>query len=261
MAKTMNNSRKALTLLADLFFLWVLFHYGLGGYETAVLVFGAFGPLSWLLLGGVVFLLLFRSDYRTDVPLFLSGWLLGYWGEWWGTTRGVWWYWNEATPPDYLPPLWGLGLLTVYRLSQLILPLLPKELPRWQRWILGSGFVILPALMLGRSFHLLAPLDWRTWIDFHFIAGLVVAAGLILWRFELRQDFLIYLSGTLLGGLYEYLGTSMGEWTYITGETPPLWIAPLWGLAAVAMFRQAVLMREFVGRGWGKIKSCQKFPF
>ncbi|MCL4395146.1 MAG: hypothetical protein M1482_10160 [Chloroflexi bacterium] len=38
-----------------------------------------------------------------------------------------------------------------------------------------------------------------------------------------------------MGGTYEWLGTSMREWTYITHEVPPLWIIPLWGLACVAM--------------------------
>ena len=83
---------RILTLVADLFFLWVLWHYGLGGYETTVILLSAYQPLSWLLLAGVISLLLYRSDYRMDLPLFLAGFLLGYWGEWWGTTRGLTWW-------------------------------------------------------------------------------------------------------------------------------------------------------------------------
>lgn len=251
----MGDTQRIPNLLVKGFFLWTLWHYGLGGYETAVMLLTLYQPLSWLLLGGVVCLLLYQSDYRTDVPLFIAGWLLGYWGEWWGTTRGVWWYWNGAAPPDYLPPLWGLGLLTVYRLSQLLLRWFPKELPRGLRWVMGSCFVLLPLILLGRSWSLLGALGWRGWLDGHFFAGLIVAAALIVHGFDLRRDFLIYLSGTLLGGLYEYLGTTLGEWTYISGENPPLWIAPLWGLASVAMVSLSFVIGNFLRKGWGRIRA------
>lgn len=227
-----------LTVLADVFLVWVLVHYGMGGWANGVqllLYYGRQSPLPWLLLGLVLFLLLYRSDYRSDLLLFAGGWLLGYWGEWWGTTRGVWTYWNHATPPDYLPPLWGLGVITVYRLGLLLAKLLPERLPTWSRWALGSSFVILPPLAALLRLPWLAQVDWRGRLDEHFVAGLLTASVLALYRFDLRRDFPIYLCGMLLGGLYEYLGTVSGEWTYITGEIPPLWIVPLWGMAAVAM--------------------------
>jgi len=53
----------------------------------------------------------------------------------------------------------------------------------------------------------------------------------------------------LLGGLYEYLGTTFGEWTYLTGEQPPLWIVPLWGIACVAMHNLADLLRWVIEKG------------
>ena len=236
--------RLLLTLLTDLFLLWVLFHYGLGGWESAVYLLTRLGLLPWFILGAVIFLLLYRSDYRTDASLFLAGLALGYWGEWWGTTRGVWHYWNAATPPDYLPPLWGIGLLTVYRLGGFLQPLLRRELPRWAwRW-LASSFILLPLAAFAWSWPRLVGVDWRGRLDIHFAAGLVVGAVLILVRFDLRRDFPLYLCGLLLGGVYEYLGTSSGEWTYITGEIPPLWIAPLWGLAAVAMAKLAIWLSQ-----------------
>jgi hypothetical protein len=239
-----NSVAPLLTLLSDLFFLWVLFYFGLGGWEGAVFLLTRFGVLPWAILAGVLFLLLYRSDFRTDLPLFAAGFALGYWGEWWGTTRGVWAYWNSAAPPDYLPPLWGIGLLTVYRLSLFLSPWLKRGLPRGVDGALKASFVVLPLLALARSWPLLAVVDWRARLDAHFFAGLVVAAVLILYRFDLRQAFPLYLCGTLLGGVYEYLGTAWGEWAYITGEVPPLWIAPLWGLAAVAMVKLALGVRS-----------------
>lgn len=228
-----------LTILADVFFLWVLVHYAMGGLAGGWWLLTHNGWLPPLLLAGVLSLLFYRSDAATDLPLFAAGWLLGYWGEWWGTTRGVWTYWNSATPPDYLPPLWGIGVLTVYRLSRLLLDRLPDPLSPRARWVAASALILLPVLTLVRSLPLFLQVDWRGRLDGHFIAGLLAATLLIAWRFDLRQTFAVYLCGLLLGGLYEYLGTSSGEWQYITGEIPPLWIAPLWGLAAAAMLHLA----------------------
>ena len=208
-----------------------------------------------MLLAGVIFLLVYASNYRIDLPLFFSGFLLGYWGEWWGTTRGIWWYWNAATPPDYLPPLWGLGLLTVYHLSKLLLPLMQNDLPRLFRWGMIGSFFLLPMISLAYSWYKLMLVDWAGRLDFHFAAGLVVALILIVYRFDLRRDFLIYFSGTILGFLYEFLGTSIGEWAYITAEEPPIWIAPLWGLAAVAMVSLAEIITRSMEFGWSRIRK------
>ena len=233
-----------LTILADLGLAWVLVHYGMGGLENGLLMLRAVGPWAWALLGMVLFLLLYRSDYRTDGLLFAAGLALGYWGEWWGTTRGVWTYWNGATPPDYLPPLWGLGLLTVYRLSSLLKPILERDLPKAVRWAMLGSFIVLPAAAFWLSWPALAAVDWRGRLDGHFLAGLVAAGVLLPYRFELRPAFLTYVCGMLLGGLYETLGTVSGEWTYITREVPPLWIVPLWGMATVAMTHLSLGLRD-----------------
>jgi hypothetical protein len=250
-----------LTILADLGFVWVIIHFGMGGVANAWVLLTNYGLLPWVILGLVGFLVLYRSDYRTDVALFLSGYLLGYWGEWWGTSRGVWTYWDGSTPPLYLPPLWGIGLLTVYRLSSLILPKLQPNPDRLIRWSMLASFLILPLLAFAHSWPSLVLVDWRGRLDYHFIAGILVAGVLILYRFDLRETFVFFICGTILGGTYEYLGTSWGEWRYITGEVPPLWIAPLWGFATVAMVKLARfgvrLPGLLAGFGWGKASQSQ----
>jgi hypothetical protein len=240
---------RLLTFLSDLFLLWILLHFGLGGLQGARLLLPFFGPLGWVLLALVVFLLLYRSDYRADLPLFVAGFALGYWGEWWGTTRGVWTYWNGAMPPDYLPPLWGLGLVTAYRLSGFWQGLLERPLSRWLSRCLAASFIILPIAGVLVSLPALARVDWSGRLDIHFFAGLLAGAALVLYRFDLRRAFPLYVCGMLLGGLYEYLGTSFGEWRYITGEQPPVWIVPLWGIACVAMNNLAELVRQPVKKG------------
>jgi hypothetical protein len=249
---------KMLTILADLFFAWVLLHFGMGGWGGLSVLLDDFGLMPWLLLVGVMFLLFFRSDYRTDIPLFISGLALGYWGEWWGTTREVWTYWNDATPPDYLPPLWGIGLLTVNRLSSFVEPLFDRDLPKWSRWGMATSFFVLPLVTLMASWDRLSFVDWSGRLDLHFFAGLLVAVVLIGHCFNLRRAFPLFLSGTLLGGVYEYLGTSSGEWVYITGEVPPLWIAPLWGLASVAMSQLASLGCNLFESIWMRTRSGQR---
>lgn len=235
-----NNRHYIFTALADLGFIWVLVYFGMGGLENGWLLLTSFGWWPWALFGMVLFLLLYRSDYRSDLPLFLAGLALGYWGEWWGTTRGVWTYYNGATPPDYLPPLWGLGLLTVYRLAGFLVPAVTRwGQGNWTRRLMLASFLILPATALLFSWQALATVEWRGRLDGHFLAGLLAAALLLRYRFDLPQAFAMYVCGMLLGGLYEYLGTSSGEWVYITGEIPPLWIVPLWGLATVAMMHLA----------------------
>ena len=229
------------TLLADLFFLWVIVEYGTGGWQLGLYLLTHNGIIPWLILAGVLFLLLYRSDYRTDLPIFFAAVAFGYWGEWWCTTRGLWTYWNGLTPPPYLPPLWGIGLLTVYRLHLLLIGLSKTETPASRRLKVAS-FVVLPATAFVNSWPLLAQVDWAAALDAHFCAGLLVAGVLILFRFDLNETFWLYLCGTVLGGVYEYLGTSWGEWRYVTGEVPPLWIAPLWGLASVAMVKLGALI-------------------
>ena len=257
------SKNRLLTILSDLFLLWILLHFGMGGLQGARLLLPFFGPLGWALLALVVFLLLYRSDALTDLPLFAAGFALGYWGEWWGTTRGVWTYWNGAMPPDYLPPLWGLGLVTAYRLSGFCREPLERSLERSSsRWLsrcLAASFIVLPVMGVLASLPALARVDWSGRLDLHFLAGLLAGAALVLYRFDLRRAFPLYVCGMLLGGLYETLGTSFGEWRYITGEQPPLWIVPLWGIACVAMHNLAELARRALEKG-AKVVLCKISP-
>lgn len=251
---------RLLNFLAGAAWCWVVWRYALGGWEGARYLLTAAGWLPWLLLALVLFLVLARSDYRQDIPLFLAGLALGYWGEWWGTTRGVWTYWNGAQPPDYLPPLWGLGLLTVYRLAGWLRPLFERPWSRPVTLLLALLPFLLVPLSLALSWPRLAAVDWRGRLDLHFCLGLLVAALLLAWRFEARRLFPLFLCGALLGGLYETLGTTSHEWTYVTGEISPLWIVPLWGLASVAMVNLAELFRLGLAWLWRRLYRRRPCP-
>jgi hypothetical protein len=259
--KTAIDRRIVLTLLANLFFLWVIFRYALGGWETAQLLLTQIGYPAWIALAVVCALVLYRSDYRADVPLFIAAYALGYWGEWWGTTRGVWTYWNHATPPDYLPPLWAIGLLTVTHLRLLLVDVSLRAFFASSRSFdsaslrLGSllamkrtrppkaaSLFVLPALAFAYSAPRLAAVDWSGRLDANFFVGVAIGIALLFYRFDIDETFGLYVCGILLGGMYEWLGTWMREWEYITREVPPLWIIPLWGLACVAMVKLSRLL-------------------
>jgi hypothetical protein len=252
--------KRSLTLLFDFFLIALLVHYGMGGLETGWQLLVGYSPLSWLLFGLVVFLLLYRSDYRSDLPLLLVGWGLGFWGEWWGTTHGVWAYWNGATPPEYLPPLWGLGVITVNRLATMMAPFFQRRLPRGVLLGMGASFLFLPLLAFAWRWPRLAAVDWSGRLEAHFFVGLAAGMILVCYRFDLRRAFPIYLCGMLLGGLYEALGTMGGEWAYVTQEKPPLWIVPLWGLAAVAMVNLAGMARGVVVAFVGRLRALAARP-
>ncbi|MFB0538016.1 MAG: hypothetical protein ACETWR_23895 [Anaerolineae bacterium] len=66
------------TLLADFFFLWVIVEYGTGGWQLGLCLLTHSGIIPWLILPGVLFLVLSRSDYRTDLPIFIAAVALGY---------------------------------------------------------------------------------------------------------------------------------------------------------------------------------------
>ncbi len=158
-------------------------------------------------------------------------------------------------PPTYLPPLWGIGLLTVFRLSGLITPLL-RRAPTWAEIGMRASLVALPVLGFALSWRRLTGVDWTGRLDVQLAAGVLAAGALLLVKLDLRRAFALYLCGMLLGGLYETLGTRFGEWRYITAETPPFWIVPLWGLACVAMTNLAQTLQKLLGRLVRILRQC-----
>ena len=59
-----------------------------------------------------------------------------------------------------------------------------------------------------------------------------------------RRDVVAFLSGTALGVLLEYWGTSRGCWTYYTREVPPAVAVVAHGFAAVAFNRVAAALER-----------------
>ena len=225
------------TVLFDLFLLWVVLRFALGGWDTAIRLLPHQGPLFWVEMFVLVSLLLIKSNFKNDNPLFLSAVHLAYWVEWWGTSRGVWSYPYTARVPTYVIMTWGACLLTVYHLYLIVRRLEGKKERKVWSWIKILSLLSLPVIGLALTWTGIFRIDWTRVADVHFFGGMAVCAHLILKNFDLNETFWIFACGTLLGGLYEYCGTATGNWSYATGEGMPLVIAPLWGLACVGMIK------------------------
>jgi hypothetical protein len=65
-----------------------------------------------------------------------------------------------------------------------------------------------------------------------------------------RKDSLIFAFGCLFGWIAEAWGTRAGVWRYYTGETPPLWIVPAWGLAGLVIDRASRAAERRFSPGW-----------
>ena len=247
------------TFLFDLFLLWVILRFNLGGWERAIQLY-SHGLTVWGgVIIGIAFLIVYKSDFRTDIPLFLSAFVLGYWGEWWGTTRGVWTYVTKETPPINVIFFWGVCLLAVYHLHLVFRGNREKMVDKRAAKIMMVTLFVLPLIGLALTWKGIVRVDWFKVVDVHPIAATLLCLVLILRDFELRETFWIFVCGTFIGGFLEHYSTAAGGYRYITGEGIPLLIAPLWGIACVAMVKLGVLIRSGFLRSFSLLKRLETF--
>lgn len=64
------------------------------------------------------------------------------------------------------------------------------------------------------------------------------------------HDLKVAVFGALAGWAIEAWGTRTGVWRYYTGETPPLWIVPVWPLGAALVERFAARARRGRTPSW-----------
>jgi hypothetical protein len=227
------------TILFDLFLLWTVVTFVFSGWERTVRTYEA-GPTlwGWIILVLVV-LNLIKSDYRTDIPMYVSAFGLAYWLEWWGTTRGVWTYSTNQTPPLGEIFLWGICLLSVFHTSLLFLGKGERKetKKKYTTWAMVLVLCILPLIAFILTWKFIISVDWMKYFDIHSVVAVVFAAVLILKDFDLRQTFLVFLGGTFLGGFLETLGTGSGRYAYLSGTGAPLMVGPIWGVTCVVMVK------------------------
>ncbi len=225
------------TILFDLFLFWTVVHFVFGGWDRMIRVYTV-GNTLW---GGIIFVLfslnLIKSDFRTDIPMYISAFALAYWLEWWGTTRGVWTYSGNQTPPIQEIFLWGICLLSVFHASLLLLGKGERKKGKYTKWVMLLVVFILPAVAFVLTWKFIISVDWMKYFDMHSVVAVVFASVLILKDFELKETFLVFVGGTFLGGLLETLGTASGRYAYLSGTGAPLMVGPIWGVICVVMVK------------------------
>lgn len=225
------------TILFDLFLLWTVVTFVFGGWDRTVRIFSSGRTLwGWIILF-LVALNLIRSDFRADIPMYVSAFGLAYWLEWWGTTRGVWTYSTNQTPPLGEIFLWGICLLSVFHTSLLFLGKGERDRGRYATWVMALVLCGLPLIGLILTWKFIISVDWMKYFDIHSVVAVVFAAVLILKDFDLKQTFLVFVGGTFLGGFLESLGTGSGRYAYLSGTGAPLMVGPVWGVTCVVMVK------------------------
>lgn len=56
-------------------------------------------PFTWLIMGLSIYMFFKPGDTRKSVMIFIAGSMLGYFLEYWGTSRSCWVYYNREVPP------------------------------------------------------------------------------------------------------------------------------------------------------------------
>ena len=200
--------------------------------------------MDWLLLGifaAMTLLIMSRADLGADALTVLVGLVGGLVIEAWGTQTDLWFYYTNERPPLWIIPAWPIASLSIDRIVRALHKLLPNRQPLLTQvayWLVFSAFYVLMlsfvAPTLDRSF---------TWMALSFSALLILIPA------NRRTALLTFAAGSGLGYFLELWGTTRGCWTYYTYQTPPLFAILAHGMAAVAFWRAAQLMRST----WGQL--------
>ena len=85
----------------------------------------------------VIFLVLTPTDHRFALLTFLAGAALGYFLEYWGTTRECWTYYTLQKPPLFAILAHGMAAVAFWRSGQVLQILWNKTRQVW----IGNKFV------------------------------------------------------------------------------------------------------------------------
>lgn len=197
--------------------------------------------LDWLLIGTFAvmsLLIMARADLRTDWVILAVGLGGGLLIETWGTQTQLWTYYTLERPPLWIIPAWPIASLSIDRLYRLLRRLTrtwqPTTFRRLHR-VLLPGFLALMVAFVAPTLD--RSLTW---------GALALCVFLTLTARDARGEVLTFLAGAGLGYFLERWGTTRACWTYYTGATPPLFAVLAHGMAAMAFWRTAVVVRSLV---------------
>jgi hypothetical protein len=197
--------------------------------------------IDWLLIGvfaAMSLLIMAGADVGADWVILLVGLGGGLAIETWGTQTQLWTYYTLERPPLWIIPAWPIASLSIDRLYRLLLRLTRSWRPevfRWLHWTILPGFLILMLVFVGPTMD--KSLTW---------AALALCLSLTFTPRDERGTVLTFVAGAGLGYFLERWGTTRACWTYYTGATPPLFAVLAHGMAALAFWRTAALVRSLL---------------
>jgi hypothetical protein len=195
--------------------------------------------MDWLLLGIFAFMsavLVIGADVRTDSLIIFVGLCGGLVIESWGTQTDLWSYYTAERPPLWIIPAWPIASLTIDRMVRLLNATVPKS-KRTFEVLFYAIFGLFFILMIG---YVLPTIDKPMTIG-----AIVLCAFLIAVPEDHRIAVLTFAAGAGLGYFLELWGTTRLCWTYYTLETPPLFAVLAHGMAGVAFWRAALVVKRF----------------
>lgn len=205
------------------------------------LTWADFDPLlvfCWLFM---VALAAWRFSLRRDLPLAGVAFVGGAMIETWGTRSGLWTYFTHECPPLFILPAWPVAALATERITHIfghLVEKVPLKLGRAPIRALHAAALIAFCMFLwtwtspGRSHPTTT------------IAYVLVAITCLTGRTP-REDLLRFVTGSILGALLEYWGTTRFCWTYWDHKTPPLPAVLSHGFATVAFARGVFFLETF----------------
>jgi hypothetical protein len=208
--------------------------------------------IDWLLIGiflVMTVLIMAGANLRKDFWILSVGLAGGLVIESWGTQTEIWTYYTLERPPLWIIPAWPIASLSIDRLIRIS-----------DRYLFARsgtrGIVIAYWLLFVAFMGLMLYFVWPTLDKPLTIAALLLCAFLILTPTDHRLAILTFLAGAGLGFFLEYWGTTRLCWTYYTEQTPPLFAVLAHGMAAVAFWRTALLLKRFAS-GQGVLKQIK----
>ena len=207
--------------------------------------------IDWLLIGIFSFMsftIVAKANVKTDALLIFVGICGGLVIEAWGTQTNLWFYYTTERPPLWIIPAWPIANLSIDRITRtldyfiirMIEGSVKDRLFKFLYWIIFSSFLILMVVFVAPTFD-----------KYFTILSLLLCTTIILTPTNYRYATLTFIAGSGLGYFLELWGTTNRCWTYYSHQTPPLFAVLAHGMAAVAFWRTALVLKMI----WNKLLS------
>ncbi len=198
---------------------------------------------DWLLVGIFLvmsLLIMAGADLRADAMIVFIGLMGGLVIESWGTQTEIWSYYTAERPPLWIIPAWPIASLSIDRLVKMLDKFAPAAMRNSKK---GDAYSIAYWIIFPAFYVLMLQFVWPTLDKSLTMMALILVGFLTLTPTDHRTAVLTFIAGAGLGYFLERWGTTRLCWTYYTLETPPLFAVLAHGMAAVAFWRTALVLK------------------